>query len=392
MPHPHLRSFSAIAIAALVVSSFSSVLLFPTKARASGCTITTSETIDASYMSAHSSCLDGIDISNNVAIVWGVSPLVLNSGATVVVSGGINSFKNVLNFDSANHNNFTVSNGATVMQVAEDFQGVVVLNADTIDVEGTINVSGGTLNGVTSGGCQPTSNWTVANMGKGPSGGFSCVVGDAGGAYQDRWMGGAHCGEGGTNGHDGYPQRNVHTYETSSTAMLPGSSGGGWSIEGYDYYGGAGGGVIKLTAASITINGTLTAKGADSPYDGGNGAGGGSGGTINIDSSGSISGTGHIIVDGGAGGGWGTGGGAGYIRVYYVDSLSTTLQSNMSATGGLGAYGSSSQDDGGSCDPYILQNLSMVPEFTPWILAATILAGFGLAYKLMPQMKTRTVK
>jgi hypothetical protein len=91
----------------------------------------------------------------------------------------------------------------------------------------------------------------------------------------------------------------------NATMMLDlGSAGGACNITGPATAGYAGGGGIRLSAAVIVIDGTVSANGngwdGTIPHIGGVGPGGGSGGAIEIFAA-SLTGTGTLAVNGGAG-------------------------------------------------------------------------------------------
>lgn len=111
--------------------------------------------------------------------------------------------------------------------------------------------------------------------------------------------------------------------------------------------GGHGGGVVQLYADdSLTIDGTITANGARSPR---NGTGGGSGGSIWIQSK-LFSGRGTIQANGGDGLGYGGGGGGGRIAAVFSNS---TYTGNIQAFGGRSNFSS-----GGSGTVYLENKLS----------------------------------
>ena len=110
-----------------------------------------------------------------------------------------------------------------------------------------------------------------------------------------------------------------------------GSGGGAW--ENAD--GGDGGGLIRINAESILLNGVISANGADS---GGSAAGAGSGGTVNITTV-DLTGTGSIQATGGNGG---AGGGGGRISLLRSGQL-TLPTSHFSVLGGVGSYGTGAE-------------------------------------------------
>lgn len=134
--------------------------------------------------------------------------------------------------------------------------------------------------------------------------------------------GGGNAGNGGnglTNGAAG-GAGTENTTAPSNTGGLGGSGGGA---------GGLGGGVIKLSAKILQLDGALTANGSAGMS--GN-AGGGAGGSIAI-SAGAISGTGRISANGGAGSNNGGGGGGGGIA---ISSDTNTFSGPITAFGGPG--------------------------------------------------------
>ncbi len=103
---------------------------------------------------------------------------------------------------------------------------------------------------------------------------------------------------------------------------------------GSSYYGNtgaAGGGLVRIVANSLTLDGTINANGNTSTY-----GGGGSGGGIRLDV-GTMSGVGSINALGGNGGNRG-GGGGGRIALYYTADMAG-FTGSISAYGGTGNYG-----------------------------------------------------
>ncbi len=132
--------------------------------------------------------------------------------------------------------------------------------------------------------------------------------------------GGSYGGLGGANGQP------CATYDDFRDPSELGSGGGP------DLGDGAGGGLVRITAGSLTLNGVVAAKGK-SGYDYYNRAGGSGGGVwISVDR---LSGTGSIRADGGEGSYDGGGGGGGRVAVYY--GANTTFDfDRISAHGGTG--------------------------------------------------------
>jgi hypothetical protein len=105
-------------------------------------------------------------------------------------------------------------------------------------------------------------------------------------------------------------------------------SGGGSPNNSASYLGGNGGGMIRIKAGTLTVDGSILADGGVSIA-----GGAGSGGSIRIDAT-TLSGSGIIRAKGGNANNYG-GGGGGRIAVYY--SVMNLSQANISATGGTGA-------------------------------------------------------
>ena len=150
------------------------------------------------------------------------------------------------------------------------------------------------------------------------------TVGNAYGS--NNGAGGSYGGLGGS--YSSNPPNNVYGYLTDPENL--GSGGGAWG----DIDGGDGGGLIKLNAIHIAVDGSLQSNGGESN---GSAAGDGSGGGINIVTS-TISGNGKILANAG-GSGDGTGGGGGRIAITNTD-MSTLKSENVKALGGVGSYGS----------------------------------------------------
>jgi RHS repeat-associated protein len=102
--------------------------------------------------------------------------------------------------------------------------------------------------------------------------------------------------------------------------------------------GGSGGGLIRISALNVQLDGVILAIGGGRVTSEGNG-GGGSGGGIRIDA-GTLSGTGLIFADGGRGDrtrtSAGAGGGGGRIAIYYQDATAFDLVNQLSVAGGPG--------------------------------------------------------
>ena len=177
-----------------------------------------------------------------------------------------------------------------------------------ITLAGALVVSSNSAIDVSGRGYLP--NYTLGNTNTGAS------TGKSGGSY-----GGLGCPDSGTaNG----------VYGDFRNPNEPGSGGAGSCP-------GAGGGLLRITAASAQIDGAIRANGGTiSCYD----SGCGSGGAIRLDV-GALSGSGAISANGGNGGvGWsGRSGGGGRVAIYYATATGFDLTNNVTALAGSGGVG-----------------------------------------------------
>jgi RHS repeat-associated protein len=136
---------------------------------------------------------------------------------------------------------------------------------------------------------------------------------------------------GGSNGGPGGAANGISNpvYGTAQDPKDPGS--GGATIF---RVGGNGGGVIKVSAQSLTVNGGIRAGGGSGVGD--SFAGGGSGGSIRVDV-GTVAGVGQIAARGGNGLAFSGGGGGGRIAIYYSVASGFDFASQVLATGGTGS-------------------------------------------------------
>ncbi|MBI2440574.1 MAG: hypothetical protein HYV35_04300 [Lentisphaerae bacterium] len=177
----------------------------------------------------------------------------------------------------------------------------------TIDSGGMINADGGGFIGRSQA------------AGYGPGGGSG---------YQG---GGGYGGIGGQRGTSvGGP-----AYGNSNAPISPGSAGGGHTSPGYP--GGSGGGAVRIQVAeTLTLNGTITADGAEAPNSS---AGGGSGGGIYIVCRILTGSGGGLVRARGCSGGYANGGG-GRVAIWRMyDTSSTNI--TASAAAGSTALGDS---------------------------------------------------
>ncbi len=170
--------------------------------------------------------------------------------------------------------------------------------------------------------------------------------------------GGSHLGRGG-----------LSPGSTYGSVYRPFENGGGGE-HGSD--GDRGGGVVKVTAQNVTIDGTVTVAGEGTT---GYYTRGGAGGSVWIEAEGALAGEGSIVANGGGSdnGSQGSGGG-GAIALYY-DTASGTLLDNLSARGGnrhrRGGAGTVYLSDAGSTHGrLVVDNLGVAGT-------TTVLPAFG---------------
>jgi uncharacterized repeat protein (TIGR01451 family) len=165
--------------------------------------------------------------------------------------------------------------------------------------------------------------------------------------------GGAHGGNGGSVGGGSPIGAGGTAYDLVNQPTDFGSGGGDDTLDP-GANGGAGGGLIKLSAASgatVTIAGTVSANGQDGQ---GTDSGGGAGGSIWINApAATLAGTGTVRARGGSGivGQASGGGGGGRVAIYYTSGnpYAYTLQID----GGVGGTQGSQQQSGGSGTIYL---------------------------------------
>ena len=134
-------------------------------------------------------------------------------------------------------------------------------------------------------------------------------------------------GSGGGHASEGGGANGGKAYDSLYNPIMPGSFGGNTSSLGI---GGRGGGIIRITASTLLLEGSLECNGADAGVTGG--AGGGSGGSLNIVISRVFNGGGKLISNGGKGDGVGGGGSGGRIAVHV--STKNLFYGTINAMGG----------------------------------------------------------
>jgi len=289
------------------------------------------------------------------------SPYTLAAGryGTISITNSYVLFAGPVAADS-----LTLSSNSTVTHPTTGTTGIQPVNLTvsglvSIDATSKIDVSSKGYLGAYRGG---NSSGTGMTLGNTTTGGSSSSYG--GGSYGG--MGGSFDG-------------NVNA--AYGSASQPGEVGsGGGSPNGSSYPGGSGGGLVKVTAGTLTVNGSILA-------DGGTGynSGGGSGGGILL-TVGTLSGSGTIAARGGAAtnsSSMGSGGG-GRIAIYYdTNSLPTA---NILANGGKSYDGSNSAYNGGAGTIYLKDNAKANPDLIVYnggIVSSNTTPVSGAAYGLV---------
>jgi hypothetical protein len=156
-------------------------------------------------------------------------------------------------------------------------------------------------------------------IGSGPGRGFQSSFGPNGGGGHGGYGGGNPIGWGGA-------------FDSIQNPQQPGGAGGSASGSSFPPFGGAGGGVLRITVTgSLSVDGEISADGRAGEAN----SGGGAGGSVLL-TAGTLTGSGIISANGGAGNGAAGGGGGGRIAIYYDTNLFTGI---ISAYGGAGAVG-----------------------------------------------------
>ena len=265
------------------------------------------------------------------------SGLTIDGSGTTLVTGDVRA------------NTITLTNGGVLTHgnTTATTTYSLNLNATTllaIDSSSKIDVTGRGYLGGSSGGNSSTTGMTYGNTASGGSTQTSSTG-----------NGGSYGGLGGI-----YSGGSVNT--VYGDLMNPGEVGSGGGAGAYcPYYcssqpGGNGGGLVKITAGALQVDGSIIADGGAGTATTYNG-GGGSGGGVNLHVS-TLSGTGMIAARGGAGPG-GAGGG-GRIAVYY-DTL-TLPTGNFMASGGKSASQNNSSYNGGAGTIYLKSNSLLMPD------------------------------
>ncbi len=232
---------------------------------------------------------------------------VMVDGATLTVDG------------THTFNRLTLTNSATLAHsdttTTDEYRlDVTVATTLTIDNGSGIDVSGKGYLGANSGGNSGTYGRTIGNTTTGGSVAYSA---------------GSYGGFGGQYG--GHSINGVYGSLYNPNEL--GSGGGGDN----GFSGGNGGGLVRITATDIVLNGHIRANGGDGHK--GQYKGGGSGGGVYVET-GTLSGGGVITANGGKtvdAHNYTTGGGGGRIAIYY-DDISGFNTTNVTAYGGKSSF------------------------------------------------------
>ncbi len=271
---------------------------------------------------------------NDPADLYGTD-FVLSGGKTIRIEG------------RAYFNSLTVTGNSTIAALAASTKQVSKVEIEVagslaIDAGSKIDATGKGYLGGYSGGNDSYNGRTIGNTTTGGS------------AY---YSGASYGGLGGKYG----------TYAVNAAygdLMNPdevGSGGGAYSSSA-SYAGGNGGGLVKIKAGTLHVDGSILADGESKFNASGWLMSGGSGGGIVINAS-TLSGTGTLSAKGGStsaysnGTGGGGAGGGGRIAIYYdVLSLSTT---SIIASGGKNGNGTTVAYNGGAGTVYLKSSSQM---------------------------------
>ena len=293
---------SVFAIATLMVLSFPGKRLFAA-AETLSCNAGGSRTISVgTYTDSDGSQFSsGADLTLNVGtgsdctfilnLTQSDSAVALSS---LTIGSGVTLTHNVAGTDADTYN-----------QLAFNITGTL-----TVDAGGFINVNG-----------------------KGYLGGWQGSLSDKGRTNGN--VDGSSFVSGGSHGGEGGGFSAAAEYDSIKNPTLPGGGGGGGGFGDSTTKGGNGGGVVRITAASAVVNGSISALGNGVNLGASDDVkAGGAGGTIYINVSGTLSGNGTIAADGGSDPNffpyYGVGGG-GRIALIYNN---TTFNGTISAYGG----------------------------------------------------------
>ena len=286
----------------------------------------------------------------------GTTPLYLPEGATnfagrLTVRGSTTNNVVMNHLTNAVYSAIHVTTGALIHAYMKDYDldELTLASNSLLEINGTVSVAelavpaGAVLTHsacasnaiyslalVVDGLLSVSSNGAIDVSGKGYPWGYT-HPGTTNGASQS-CAGGSYGGLGGRV-YDGSPPNGA--YGDFRNPNEPGSGGGVYSGQSGNE---AGGGLVRIMAGVLALEGTIKANGADGQY------GRGSGGGVYINA-GQLSGGGQIQAQGGTGSYQSGGGGGGRVAIYYESNTGFNLSNGVSAAGGRG-QGSSFVDAG----------------------------------------------
>jgi hypothetical protein len=258
--------------------------------------------------------------------------LTLDNSQLTFVTGKLN-VAGALTLKNTSTLTHAVSTTTTSYQLEVQAASIIIDSASKIDVTGK-----GYLGG-----------WISGNSGNGmtrdPATGLPTITG---GSYTQN--GGTYGGLGGITNTGGTVNASYGDLMNPDEV----GSGGGGAYNNSGYPGGNGGGLVKITAGTLTLNGSIIAEGGKSPTS--NYAGGGSGGGVLINVY-TLAGSGTISAKGGDGSTnnqGGGGGGGGRIAIYY-DAM-TLPTANIITSGGKYGSGATASYNGADGTIYYYTN------------------------------------
>lgn len=283
------------------------------------------------YLKANTSPTPNV-ITDNGGLIGTNTPLDLGTISNLTVTGGAIVRPTI---PTLSLNNLTIqSNSALLASSSSSSAGAAL----------TLNITGAAI--VAAGG-RISAEGLGFTSGNGASGGAGQlgVPGSGGGGhggYGGRGQGGLPTASPGAGG---------NAYDSLISPISSGSGGGGQNLSG-----GSGGGALRMSVLGpLTLDGIITANGANTST---NGAGGGAGGSVWLTLN-ELIGSGSIAADGGSGhlpnGG---GGGGGRVSVSY-----SFLRNNYPTngfTGTMSARGGAGYVKGGAGTVYVRTNFSSI--------------------------------
>ncbi len=343
------RLTTAIFVITLISSTFSFPYFHSWYVRASASIIWDGGGDGASWSDPLNWNTDAIPIATDDVLIDKNATVVISSPITIstLTMGKIdNSAASVLEFSydaislgplTLTSGNLTVYPGANITHTAGS--GATIVGKINVEVQsGNANIHG-SINASSKG------YGRSAGTGEGTDGN-----GGSGGAAH-----GGHGGNGQTRA------GSALTYGSATQPVTLGSGGGD-----YNNTAGVGGGAVKLTVSgTTTVNGIISVNGSRGLTSGNHGSGGGSGGSIWIDTN-ILNGSGDLQADGGAGSvetysGDSGGGGGGRIALYYSSSSFTV--DHISVQGGKPDGDSAAIQKGGAGTIYLKANTAANGDF-----------------------------